>query len=241
MAKRKYPFEFPPNQHQDCQTLTELTIEHLPTDGSLGRVLSYDKGAFVWQPDDVQDKIYFLQKGQIVIFFSDAEGREVALQKVDAGKPFGELCFCGKYKLRGSTAHALMPSETVAVSLTDFMDYMQTNRDVLAALVWTYCVRLADAQRRFEILANRGAEERLGHLLLHLALSQNQKYGEPPSEIGMVTIPISHNELAQMAAMSRPHVSVTMKKLRESGFVDYGRNRPLMVNVPVLRKHLTGE
>lgn len=241
MAKKEYPFEFPPNQHQDCQTLTELTIEHLPHDGSLGRVLRFHKDSFVWQPDDVQDKIYFLQQGQIAIFFSDTEGREVVLQKVEVGKPFGELCFCGKYKLRGSLARAVQPSEVVAVSLADFMDYMQMNREVLAALVWTYCVRLADAQRRVEILANRGAEERLGHLLIHLALSQNQKYGEPPSEIGVVTIPISHNELAQMAAMSRPHVSVTMKKLRERGFVDYGRNRPLIVNLPVLRKHLTGE
>jgi len=241
MAKKEYPFEFPPNQHQDCQMLTELTIEHLPRDGSLGRVLRYRKGGFVWQPDDVQDKIYFLQTGQIAIFFSDPEGREVALHTVGEGKPFGELCFCGKYKLRGSIARAVMPSEAIAVSLTDFMNYMQANREVLAALVWTFCIRLADSQRRVEILSNRGAEERLGHLLLHLALSQNQKYGQPPGEIGVVTIPISHNELAQMAAMSRPHVTVTMNKLRQRGFVSYERNRPLTVNVPALRKHLTGE
>lgn len=241
MAKKEYPFEFPPNQHQDCQTLTELTIEHLPRDGSLGRVLRYRKNSFVWQPDDVQDKIYFLQEGQIAILFGDPEGREVILQKVEAGKPFGELCFCGKYKLRGSIARAVAPSEAVAVSLADFMDYMQTNREVLAALVWTYCVRLADSERRVEILANRSAEQRLGHLLLHLALTQTQKYDEPPGEIGRVTIPISHNELAQMAAMSRPHVSVTMKKLKLQALVDYDRNRPLVVNVPVLRKHLTGE
>ncbi len=241
MAKKEYPFEFPPNQHQDCQTLTELTIEHLPRDGSLGRLLRYRKDSFVWQPDDVQDKIYFLQTGQIAILFGDPEGREVVLQTVEVGKPFGELCFCGKYKLRGSLARAVAPSEAVAVSLADFMDYMQTNREILAALVWTYCVRLADAQRRVEILANRGAEERLGHLLLHLALTQNQKYGEPPGEIGAVMLAISHNELALMAAMSRPHVTVTMNKLRQHGFVDYERNRPLAVNVPALRKHLTGE
>jgi CRP-like cAMP-binding protein len=241
MAKKEYPFEFPPNQHQDCQTLTELTIEYLPHDGSLGQVLHYRKGAFVWQPDDLQDKIYFLKQGQVAIFFSNPDGREVVLQTVDVGKPFGELCFCGKYKLRGSIAHAVAPSEAVAISLNDFMDYMQANREVLAALVWTYCVRLADAQRRVEILANRGAEERLGHLLLHLAMMQNQKYGEPAGAIGAVSLGISHNELAQMAAMSRPHVTVTMNKLRERRFVDYGRNRMIVVNVPALRKHLTGE
>ena len=240
MAKKKYPFEFPPNQHKDCQTLTELTIEHLPHDGSLGRLLSYRKNSFVWQPDDVQDKIYFLHQGQIAILFGDPEGREVVLQTVEVGKPFGELCFCGKYKLRGSFARAAQPSEAVAVSLSDFMDFMQANREVLAALVWTYCIRLADSERRVEILANRGAEERLGNLLLHLAMTQNQKYGEPPGEIDVATIPISHNELAQITAMSRPHVSVTMNKLRLRGFVDYGRNRSLTVNVPALRKHLTG-
>ncbi len=241
MAKKEYPFEFPPNQHRDCQTLTELTIDHLPHDGSLGRLLRYRKDSFVWQPDDIQDKIYFLQNGQIAILFGDPEGREVVLQMVEVGKPFGELCFCGKYKLRGSLARAVAPSEAVAVSLADFMDYMQTNREVLAALVWTYCVRLADSQRRVEILAKRGAEERLGHLLLHLALTQEQKYGELPGEIVTVTISMSHNELAQMAAMSRPHVTVTMNKLRARGFVNYGRNSPLMIDVRALRKHLTGE
>lgn len=241
MTKKEYPFEFPPNQHQDCRTLYELTIEHLPQDGSLGRVLRHRKDSFVWLPDDRQDKIYFLQKGQIVIFFSDSEGRETIVQNVEEGKPFGELCFCGKYDKRGSTARAAAPSETVAVTLADFMDYMQTNREVLAALVWTYCVRLADAQHRVEILAKRGAEERLAHLLLHLAVSQNQKYGSTAKAADEIVLPFSHNDLAQMAAMSRPHVSVTMSRLRERGFVSYERNRPLVVSVSALRKYLIGE
>ncbi|MEO6589676.1 MAG: Crp/Fnr family transcriptional regulator [Pyrinomonadaceae bacterium] len=241
MTKKKYPFGFPPNQHQDCQVLSELTIEHLPHDGSLGKILNYRKNSYVWQPDDRQDKIFFLQHGQIAIFLSDPEGREVILQNIDAGKPFGELCFCGKYDLRGSVARAVAPSEAVAVHLADFMDYMQTNREVLAALVWTYCVRLADAQRRVEILANRGAEDRLAHLLLHLAMMQNQKYGAATTENNRVVLPFSHNELAQMAAMSRPHTSVTMNKLREKGFVEYQRNLPLTVNVSKLRIYLTGE
>ncbi len=86
MAKKEYPFEFPPNQHQDCQTLTELTIEHLPHDGSLGKVLRYRKGSYIWQPDDRQDKVFFLQQGQVSIFLSDSEGREVILQTIIALK-----------------------------------------------------------------------------------------------------------------------------------------------------------
>ena len=238
MSIKEYPFEFPPNQHKDCQTLTELTIEHLPRDGSLGRLELYQKQAIVWQPEDVQDRIYFLRRGNVAVFLSDSEGREVVLQTVAEGKPFGELCFCGKYKLRGSVARAVVPSEALAVNLTDFMDYMQANREVLAALVWTYCVRLAQSQRQIEILTNRGANERLGNLLLHLAVSRIQRYGEPMIENNIVALPISHNDLSQMAAMSRPHVTVTMVKFRELGLVSYERNRSLMINVPALRKFL---
>lgn len=240
MTKKEYPFEFPPNQHQDCRTLSELTIEHLPRDGSLGRVLHHRKDSFIWMPHDIQDRIYFLQKGEIVIYFSDSEGREAVVQNVEEGTSFGELCFCGKYEKRGTSARVAVPSESVAVTLGDFMDFMQTNREVLAALVWTYCVRLADAQRRVEILANRGAEERLGHLLLHLAVSRNQKYGEISKEKNTVILPFSHSDLAKMAAMSRPHVTVTMNKLRGKGLIEYERNRPLTVNISTLRSHLTG-
>ena len=144
MAKKEYPFEFPPNQHADCETLTELTVEHLPHDGSLGRIFGYRKSSYIWMPDDRSDKIYFLQKGNVAIFFNDSEGRETIVHNVEAGKAFGELCFCGKHDKRGSTARAVAASETVAVTLADFMDYMQHNREVLAVLVWTYCVRLAE-------------------------------------------------------------------------------------------------
>ncbi len=49
---------------------------------------------------------------------------------------------------------------------------------------------------------------------------------------------VSHDELAQMAAMSRSHVTVTMGKLRRQNLVFYERNRPLTVDVPLLTAYL---
>ncbi len=50
------------------------------------------------------------------------------MQNIDEGKPFKELCFCGKYKQRGSIARAVSPSEALVINLADFMDYLQANR-----------------------------------------------------------------------------------------------------------------
>ncbi len=238
MNKKKYPLEFPEGEHQNCQTLTGLTLEHLPRDGSLGRIRRYPNGADVWEPDDRQDRLYFLQSGQVAVTVSDMEGREVVLRMIKVGEPFGELCFCGRYKLRATFARAVTASEAVEIDLADFMEFLQRERDVLVAFVFTFCIRLSDSESRLAILAHRGAEERLGRLLLHLAAMRGGTTGEPPGE---VTLSVSHDELAQMAAMSRPHVTLTMGRLRQRGLVRYERGRALVVNVPALRAHFIGE
>ncbi len=83
--------------------------------------------------------------------------------------------------------------------------------------MFTFCLRLTDAEHRIEVMAHRGAEQRLGRLLLRLATSCGRK-----GRIGLrdlVTVSVSHNELAELAGMSRPHVTVTMGRLRRRGLV----------------------
>ena len=238
MTKKKNELEFPQGEHRNCETLTGLTIEHLPRDGSLGRLHRFREHADVWHADDKQDRLYFLRSGQVAIVASDIEGSEVVLRIVETGEPFGELCFCGAHKLRGTIARAVAGSEAVEVKIEDFMDYLQTNADALAALVFTFCIRLADAERRIEILAHRGAEKRLGRLLLHLSTTRGET-GDAPA--GAITLRVSHDDLAQMAAMSRPQVTLTMNAFRRRGLVMYERNRPLMVDVVSLQTYITGE
>ncbi len=81
------------------------------------------------------------------------------------------------------------------------------------------------------------AEERLERVLLHIATTRGKSSEE--SE-GQTVLPVNHDELAQMAAMSRPHVTVTMGKLRRRGLVNYERNKPLTVDTEALSIYLTG-
>jgi len=163
----------------------------------------------------------------------------LVLGVVEAGEPFGELCFCApkKHFLRGTYARATVKSEVLEIKLDAFLSFLQTSRDLLQAFTFTFCCRLSDCQRRVEFLAYRGAEERLGRVLLHLAATR----GKPSDAVsGQTVLPVSHGELAQMAAMSRPHVTVTMGKLRRRGLVNYERNKPLMVDTEALSIYLTG-
>lgn len=236
MPKNK---DLPLPDHRDCRTLTGLTLEHMPRDGSLGRVRRFRKGATVWWADDRADSIFFLRRGQVAVMKDDADGHEVIVRLIEASEPFGELCYCAAQEsVRQTLARAIVESDAVEIKLGDFMGYLQENRDALTALIFTFCVRLADAEHRIEVLAHRGAEERLGRLLLQLAGSRGKASAEGKGE---VALPVSHEELAQMAAMSRPHVTITMGGFRRRGLVRYGRGRPLVVDVPALKSFLHGE
>ena len=225
--------------HKDCETLTGLLVESIPRDGSLGITRSYRKGSEIWKPDDRSDSIFLLYSGQVSVVVGDRDGRELVLGVIEAGEPFGELCFCApkKHFLRETYARALVKSEAVEIKLKAFLSYLQTSLDLMQAFTFTFCCRLSDCRQRVEFLAYRGAEARLGRVLLHVAATRGKPSKTPA---GRVILPVSHEELAQMAAMSRPHVTVTMGKLRRQGLVNYERGKPLTIDVGALSIYLTG-
>ncbi len=236
MAKEVKPLP----DHQDCEILTGLTVDNVPRDDSIGRTRQFRRGVDVWQPDDRSDSIFFVKSGQVAIISSDRDGREIVLAVTEAGEPFGELCFCApkKHFLRENYARAAVESEVLEIKLDDFMKYLQADRDALQAFTFTFCCRLHDCRQRVEFLAYRGAEERLGRVLLHIAATRGLSSLKDRSN--QTVLPVSHDELAQMAAMSRPHVTVTMGKLRKRGLVSYDRNNPLTIDVEALQNYLTG-
>jgi len=223
--------------HRDCEALTGITLDHLPRDGSLGRVRRFAKGAFVWRPDGAADRIYFLRKGRVVVSTAKPHERPVALRTIEPNQPFGELCLCAvRGGIRGTTASAVIASETFEIRLIQFLNYLRQNRPVIEAMMFTLCLRLTDAEHRIEVMAHRGAEQRLGRLLLRLASSPGRK-----GSLGMrdsVAVSVSQTELAQLAGMSRPHVTVTMGRLRSRRLVQYERESLVRVDVTGLTEYL---
>ncbi|PYQ51201.1 MAG: hypothetical protein DMF78_13860 [Acidobacteria bacterium] len=223
--------------HLDCEALTGITVDHLPHDGTLGRVRRYAKGADIWESDDVADRIYFLRRGRVAVMTATPEHRPVLLRTIEAGQAFGELCLCtSRARTRGTTASALIACEAIEIKLSQFLGYLRQHREALEALVCTLCSRLTEAEHRVEVFAHRGAEQRLGRLMLRLgsAGSRDRRLDRKDT----VTLSLSHNELARMAGMSRSHVTVTLGRLRRRGLLRYQREGPLRVDVPALIVYL---
>jgi len=172
----------------------------------------------------------------VSILLNDSGGCEVIVRVIKPGELFGELCFCSqRNQPRDSCAQAVVDSEISQIDLPVFLAYLQLHSGALEAFTFTLCKRLADAENRIEVLSHRGAEARLGRLLLQLAGSSRLESAKPQGEIKLA---VGHDELARMAAMTRPHVSVTMSKLRDRGLVHYGRGSQLTVHSTRLAGYL---
>ncbi len=228
------PNQFCADDHRTCQTLTEMMSRHLPE--SLGRLRHYAKSDDIWRPEAPSDRVYLVQRGHVAVLYADAQGHEVVLRTVEEGQLLGELCFCTpEQSLRETFARSTVETEVLEVKYSEFVNYLQGDLAALQGLLFVFCTRLGATERRAEILMYRSADERLSRLLLQLAETRGHPHKAHP---GPVTLRVSHDELAQMAAMSRAHVTVTMGKLREQGLVSYERNRPLIVNMPQLAAHI---
>jgi CRP-like cAMP-binding protein len=223
--------------HLDCEALTGITLDHLPVDAPRGRVRRFPKGADIWQSDDPADRIYFLRRGRVAILTGSPEERPVILRTIEAGQSFGELCVCtSRSRTRGTTAHALVACEAAEIKLSAFVAYLRQSREALEALLCTLCLRLTDTEHRVEVLAHRGAEQRLGRLMIRLGTPRARSARGASRDT--VTLSLSHNELAKMAGMTRSHVTVTLGRLRRRGLVRYRREGPLVVDVPALTAYL---
>ena len=161
---------FPFPEHRTCVTLSRLTADQLPRDNSLGRVREMRKGADIWQAEDRSDRIYFLLRGKVAIFSGDPQARDILLQTVTAGELFGELCFCAEARaIRNSVARASTAVTVLEIEYEAFLEYVRTRSDLLAPLFFAICLRLSDCETRTQSLAQRGAQERVGGVLLQLA------------------------------------------------------------------------
>jgi CRP/FNR family transcriptional regulator, cyclic AMP receptor protein len=232
MRQRLY---FP--SHDACEALTATVVDNAFS-GHRVRLKRYASGSAIWQPSDLPDRVFRLQSGRVNIVIVNAHGGEHLYRAVAPGELFGEMCFCDhRHEPHGSVALSLGPSEVWVSSYDDFRRVIRTDASLVDSVIQTFCARVSDAAQRVQILACRDARERLARLLIHLAQVRTPRGASLPEEAALT---ITHSDLAAMAALSRPHVSVLMNEFRIHRLVSYGRAGPLRVRTHKLRRVVGG-
>jgi CRP/FNR family transcriptional regulator, cyclic AMP receptor protein len=215
--------------HEQCEYLTSTMMETALSDGVRLKPRHYGAGLSVWRIGTLPDCVYRLKEGRVHLVSVDTSGNELLLRTLRPGETFGEVCFCEhRHEPDGIIARTVTPCEILQITYNDFRRSMRHDPELAESVLKEFCERLAELERRTQILALHDATHRLKQLLLHLARSKGARSRDAR---GNVCLTITHSELAAMSALSRPHVSLLMTRFRKRGWVSYRRNSPVKVHL----------
>jgi len=188
--------------------------------------------ASVYTCGDQDEKVYFIESGQIKLLLLSPEGKECLLAIHSAGDVFGELCLAG-LGARHETAIAMKETKLKQIPCAQF--FARLSRDALTeGFVRYLAVRIADQHQVIANLVTVDSEQRLGQTLLQLARTMGKK---DPRSI-RIELKISHEELSEMVGTTRPRISFFMQRFRNRGLIETNRDHFLIIKENQLTDYL---
>ena len=194
-------------------------------------VTTFEKDQVIYDAGDVNQTLFFLQKGFVKVGSITEDGRELIYDVRKAGDIVGELCASGQQ--RQDRAVALERTEVIAVPLDEVLEIVQTNRHLLQELVQMFCESLSDAYDQLNTLASGDTVHRLVRVLLRLGTQVGHTSGQKTELSAYLT----QEELSQMVVARRERVSTAMNFLRTRGMVDYSHRGYLVLDLKALQNY----
>ncbi len=170
------------------------------------RPFSYDKDETVFVQGDTSHSIYFLDNGRIKISKLYHDGRKLTIDLVESGEFFGEMSLAGE-KERSNTAEATEKSTGFAINKNVFEEFLRKRPEIAIKLIQLIGDKRLSMENLLEDMTFMDVQGRVVSLLI--------KYADS----GMVKIPLTHQEIADMTGTSRVSVSRTIIKLRDKGLI----------------------
>jgi CRP/FNR family transcriptional regulator, cyclic AMP receptor protein len=182
----------------------------------LGRkILNLKKNQTAFAQGDPADAIFHVQKGQLRVTVTSANGKEATLALVGVGEFLGEDCMVLAHPLRLATATAMTECALLRISKAEMVRVLHQEPALSDVFVAFLLTRNARIQADLVDQLFNSSEKRLARILLLLA--QFGKESKPET----VVPKISQEVLAEMIGTTRSRVSFFMNRFRKLGFVEY--------------------
>jgi CRP/FNR family transcriptional regulator len=195
--------------------------------------VTYPKGQEIFSPGNGGGLVYIVRAGCVRLFKTLPDGRSINLALLGPNTIFTqEDPFDGL--ATGATAEALVDSTLSVVESDDLAGLIADSPELASAVVAGMTRRLTELQTLVEHLLVRDTSVRLATTLLALAA----RFGRPTAD-GMVavTLPLTHQGLANMIGSNRVTVTRKLLEFQEEGIVrSLGRNA-MAISPGGLRAH----
>ncbi|MBN2283069.1 MAG: Crp/Fnr family transcriptional regulator [Deltaproteobacteria bacterium] len=194
---------------------------------------SLKKGEVLFRKGDEGSTLYIIQEGLVKIVLTSETGDEIAPAILTEGDVFGEMALLDGLP-RSADAVALEQTELMALSRSDFLDFLKNNEQAIQAVFSSISMRLRRTDDLLEDASFLTISTRLARRLLELA--ENHGRTDETGNAVIIDLRLTQRDLASMVGATRESVNKELRILRERGAVEMEENLIKIVDMERLRR-----
>lgn len=190
---------------------SDLSQEDIDFIASRGKTKTVPKNTILLNEGDESDFLCVILQGQVKVYVSEENGKEVILNIQGPGEYFGELSLIDEVP-RSASVMTSERSRVVFISRADFETCLVDNPMLAMKLIRSLTRRVRELTDIVKNLALHDVYGRVARTLSKLAHLQDGRL--------IVDQRLTHQELANMVGASREMVSRILKDLHTGGYIE---------------------
>ena len=208
----------------EWRLLADVPPDELRQVLAIARRRTFDRSEVVFHDGDPADCLHLVVSGRFGVRVAAPHGDRVLLSVLGPGDAFGELALIAPER-RAATVSALEDGETWAVFRDDFAELRRRHPGVDRVLIALLAEQVRRADGRIVEAHHVDADTRVRRRLRELSTLY-------PGG----TIPLTQEEIAEMAGTSRATVNRVLREEEQRGTIELGRGRTIVRDVDALER-----
>jgi CRP/FNR family transcriptional regulator, cyclic AMP receptor protein len=210
--------------------LSELSADSLSRLAELVELTEVRRRQVIYLPGDPGHSVYFVNGGRVKISKVTRDGKELTLAYRGPGEVFGEIVLVDGGP-REEMAEAVDNALLTVIPRADFEQLVERERTVAFRLTKVLAQRRREVESKIEHLVFKDVNAKLAGLLLRLA----GEYGVDDSRGTLVTLKITHQEMANLIGSTRETVSLTLSQFKRRGLIQADGRKVIVADREGLR------
>ena len=190
--------------HDEVANIRNIVIER-----------QFTKNQIILHEEETSNFFYFIYSGEVKIIQISLEGKERILAIHKRGEYFGEMSILDG-KTLPATVVAMEDTRIGLISRENFTRYLLSNERVLKELIGILCGRLRDSWLMLKVMSFADAEQRVRVVLKNMG----DHFGIKDQRGVVIALRLTHNDIANLASISRETVTRTLNRLENEGEIE---------------------
>lgn len=180
---------------------------------------SYQKGEFLYQPDEDSDSLYIVNSGLVRIFRITESGKEQLVRFLRPGDFTGELALFNTTKTQ-AFAEAMKDTKVCMLTRQDLQELLIKYPNISLKIMQEFSRRLGQSEKQTTLVATEKVETRLALFLVE----------QMDPEKHEVILPMAKKDLASYLGTTPETLSRKLGSLEDRGLISQVTNKQIRIN-----------